>query len=77
MISETDILGAKILIVDDQEVNVVLLEQLLRETGYTCVSSTMNPREVFRLHRENAYDHPARPPDAQHGRLPGHRRPED
>jgi len=56
MISETDILGAKILIVDDQEVNVALLEQLLREAGYTRVSSTMNPQAVFKLHRENAYD---------------------
>jgi CheY-like chemotaxis protein len=56
MISATDILNARILIVDDQEVNVSLLEQLLREAGYTGVSSTMNPQEVFRLHRANAYD---------------------
>ena len=35
MISATDILGASILIVDDQEVNVSLLEQLLGEAGYT------------------------------------------
>jgi CheY-like chemotaxis protein len=56
MISETEILSAKILIVDDQEVNVALLEQLLREAGYTCVTSTMNPKEVFRLHRAHSYE---------------------
>jgi CheY-like chemotaxis protein len=56
MICASDILNASILIVDDQEVNVALLEQLLREAGYTRVSSTMNPQEVFRLHRANCYD---------------------
>jgi PAS domain S-box-containing protein len=51
-----DILGASILIVDDQESNVSLLEQLLSETGYTRVTSTMNPQEVCALHRKNRYD---------------------
>ena len=55
-ISASDILNAGILIVDDQEVNVSLLEQLLRETGYTSVASTMNPHEVCALHRKNGYD---------------------
>ena len=51
-----DILGARILIVDDQEANVQLLEQLLGEAGYTCVAATMDPREVCALHRKNHYD---------------------
>jgi len=51
-----DILGARILIVDDQEANVQLLEQLLGEAGYTCIASTMNPQEVCGLHRKNSYD---------------------
>ena len=51
-----DILGAGILIVDDQEANVQLLEQMLGEGGYRCVSSTMNPHEVCALHRKNRYD---------------------
>lgn len=51
-----DILGARILIVDDQEANVQLLEGVLGEAGYTCVSSTMNPQEVCALHRKNHYD---------------------
>jgi PAS domain S-box-containing protein len=56
MVTESDILDASILIVDDQEVNVSLLEQLLHEAGYTRVASTMNPREVCALHRKNRYD---------------------
>ena len=51
-----DILGARILVVDDQEANVQLLEQLLGDAGYTCIASTMNPREVCALHRKNCYD---------------------
>ncbi len=51
-----DILGASILIVDDQESNVVLLEQLLLTVGYTRVTSTMNPQGVCALHRKNHYD---------------------
>lgn len=56
MISNTDILNAKILIVDDQESNVQLLEQLLHGAGYTGVTSTMHPEEVCALHRKNSYD---------------------
>jgi len=57
MTSETQgILGARILIVDDQEPNVSLLKQLLNEAGYTRVDSTMNPLEVCALHRKHDYD---------------------
>lgn len=56
MVVESDMLGSSILIVDDQESNVSLLEQLLREAGYTGVSSTMNSQEVCSLHRKNRYD---------------------
>ncbi len=55
-LTESDILNARILIVDDQASNVMLLEQLLREAGYTGVASTMNPEEVCALHRKNRYD---------------------
>ena len=55
-LSAPDILGASILIVDDQASNVALLEQLLGEAGYTRVASTMNPQEVCALHRRNGYD---------------------
>lgn len=56
MISTPDILNAKILMVDDQEVNIHLLEQLLSEAGYTQVTSTQNPHEVCALHRKHRYD---------------------
>ena len=56
MKQEFDIFRARILIVDDQPVNVQLLEQLLARTGYTQVSSTMNPQTVCSLHEENNYD---------------------
>ena len=56
MLSYSEILEASILIVDDQESNIILLEQLLSDAGYTHVSSTMNPQEVCALHRHNNYD---------------------
>ena len=55
-LSESDILNAGILVVDDQESNVSLLLRLLTEAGYTSISSTMNPEEVCALHRKNCYD---------------------
>lgn len=51
-----DILGASILIVDDQQANVALIEQMLSEAGYRRISSTMDPREVAALHRKHRYD---------------------
>jgi adenylate cyclase len=56
LISSTDILHGKILIVDDAEANVRLLERTLRGAGYVSVASTMNPYEVCELHRKNRYD---------------------
>ena len=55
-ITEEEILAARVLVVDDQEANVLLLEQMLREAGHTGVSSTRDPREVFALHRKHRYD---------------------
>ncbi|MGZ8256647.1 MAG: response regulator [Gallionella sp.] len=56
MISQTEILNASILIVDDQPANVLLLAELLREVGYTCIASTTDPYAVCELHRRNHYD---------------------
>src|SRR5256885_14792667 len=55
MVDLSDILGAKILIVDDLEANVRLLDRMLRQAGHTCVASTMDPHEVCGLHRDNRY----------------------
>lgn len=56
MIDRDTLLGASILIVDDLETNVLLLEHMLREDGYRCVTSTMDPHAVCALHRDNRYD---------------------
>ena len=56
MLDPDNILNANILIVDDQPANVELLEQLLIETGYTRLMSTMKPEEVCALHAKNHYD---------------------
>ena len=55
-VTESDILNASILIVDDQAANVTLLEQVLQDAGYTRVTATMDPHEVCGLHRKNTYD---------------------
>ena len=56
MLQLSDILNAKVLIVDDQASNVMLLEKMLAGAGYTRVASTRNPRAVCALHRDNRYD---------------------
>ncbi|MFT6986286.1 MAG: DNA-binding response OmpR family regulator [Psychromonas sp.] len=56
MIDDQDIFGANILVVDDIETNVLLLEQILSETGYQHITSTMDPYTVVELHRANNYD---------------------
>src|SRR5271154_6315386 len=55
MVSEADILNAKILVVDDKQANVLLLEGMLRTAGYTSVESTTDPNAVCGLYRRNGY----------------------
>lgn len=55
MVSSSDILSAKILLVDDQEANVRVLERMLRGAGYASIQSTMDPHEVCELHSKNRY----------------------
>ncbi|ATD63285.1 diguanylate cyclase [Janthinobacterium svalbardensis] len=56
MISQADIYAAKILIVDDQDVNLRLLEHLLGSGGYTAISSTLDARAVAGLHQRHQFD---------------------
>ena len=56
MVSSSDILNARILIVDDLDANVRLLDRMLKSAGYASIASTMDPREVCELHRNNRYD---------------------
>jgi PAS domain S-box-containing protein len=55
-LTQSEVLSASILVVDDQEANVQLLEQLLADAGYTSVTSTLDSREVCALHRRHNYD---------------------
>jgi PAS domain S-box-containing protein len=54
--NELAIKDARILVVDDQPANIALLEETLRQAGYTQVTSTLDPFEVCALHRRNDYD---------------------
>jgi PAS domain S-box-containing protein len=56
MINNQEILNARLLIVDDQKTNVLLLSELLSDAGYTCIASTIDPFTVCDLHRQNHYD---------------------
>lgn len=56
MLEQSELLDARILIVDDQASNVMLLEQMLANTGYRIVSSTMDPQAVCALHAEHDFD---------------------
>ena len=56
MINSANVHHGKVLIVDDQKANVLVLERTLRSAGYLNVTSTMNSVEVCDLHRNNRYD---------------------
>src|SRR5215203_4551215 len=55
MISELEILRAKVLVVDDQEVMACMLKEMLEQAGHTHVTYTRDPFEVCELHRINQY----------------------
>src|SRR4051812_40911949 len=55
-VTRADVLGARILIVDDREANVLLLDRILRGAGYTAVTSTSDSAGVGSLHRAQPYD---------------------
>jgi adenylate cyclase len=55
-VDPADIFKAKVLIVDDQEANVLLLQRVLGGAGYVSVTSTREPHAVCELHRKNRYD---------------------
>jgi diguanylate cyclase (GGDEF)-like protein len=56
MVTDADILVARILIVDDQEANALLLEQMLQEAGYRRITTTTDPYAVATLHRAHHFD---------------------
>jgi len=56
MLTDTDLLNAKILIVDDEPTHVHLLERLLHDAGYLNVAATTDPQQVGALYGEHRYD---------------------
>jgi adenylate cyclase len=56
MLKDADIRAAKVLVVDDQPANVLLLERMLSDAGYASITSTRDPRAVCDLHEKNRYD---------------------
>jgi CheY-like chemotaxis protein len=51
-----DYSGARILIVDDEEANVLLLERMLTRAGYTRLAATQDSRQVLQLVEETRPD---------------------
>lgn len=56
MISPTEVLGARILVVDDQAANVLLLQRMLSGAGFNSIETTTDPAAVRGLHAANRYD---------------------
>jgi CheY-like chemotaxis protein len=56
LVDPSDVLLGKILIVDDNPANVLLLERMLRRAGYAGITTTHEPHRVCDLHRENGFD---------------------
>ena len=56
MISHSSIFAAKLLIVDDQEINTTLLEHILRRAGYTNVHTELDSRRVVARHQAEQFD---------------------
>jgi len=51
MVSNQDILSAKILIVDDEEVSIEILTDILKKAGYSNITTTTNPVKATQLYQ--------------------------
>jgi cyclic di-GMP phosphodiesterase len=56
LVDHAALLGARLLIVDDQPPNVLLLRKMLQGEGYTDVVGTTDPRQVLGLYLERPFD---------------------
>jgi len=56
MFDTAEILGASILVVDEQEANVMHLARMLHDAGYAKVCTSSDPSKVCALHEANRYD---------------------
>jgi len=48
--------NAKILIVDDNEINIILIEKVLRKSGYKNIKTTTDSTNVLNLYQSNNFD---------------------
>jgi len=55
-LENTKLHDCRLLIVDDEPLNVTLLEEILIDADFTNVKSTTDPREVLPLHEQNDFD---------------------
>jgi putative two-component system response regulator len=53
---QQDILDARILVVDDQPQNTLLLEKILNKAGYKNIHAITDPRETFTLYQQYEFD---------------------
>jgi len=56
MINSVDIFQSKILIVDDQQTNILLLERMLRNAGYNAITGISDSCKACELHCRYRYD---------------------
>jgi two-component system cell cycle response regulator len=56
MVAASDILKARVLLVDDNRDNVDLLKQVLQSAGYNTVVATTDPSQVCELHSKQRFD---------------------
>lgn len=56
MANLSKILDSKILVVDDQQANVLVLKTMLQRAGYENIVTTWDPSAVCGLHLENGFD---------------------
>ncbi len=56
LINQETLLDARVLIVDDQKPNVLLLSKMLQAEGYRNVVSTTDPLQVKGMHQEEPFD---------------------
>lgn len=56
MVQPVDIQDGRILVVDDNPVNIAIIRKILLQDGYRRVDSTTRPREVRELYATNHYD---------------------
>jgi len=54
--SELDPYASKILIIDDDQINVDVLEEIMLEAGYTAITTTTDPEQAIELYKTNTFD---------------------